>query len=650
LRRAALTALALIALATRASAWGTPDWVKSAAKTQIPAYPASTAGVVLLDETTTTVLDSGEIRTLHRRVYKILSTEGRDLGYASVGFNSIVQLVSFHAWSIAPSGDEWEVREREAIEGSVSEGILYADQKMKVIRIPAPDPGAIVAYEYETRERQPQMLQDSWPFQREIPVRNIRYTLVLPAGWTHDEKWFNAPPVTPQTSANQFVWELKDVPAIGEEIGRPSLAAVAGRMAVNFNKGSQQPRTWSDFGRWYAELASGRRTSTPALQAKVKELTNGKTTMLEKIAALASFAQHDIRYVAIEIGIGGYQPHPAEQIFSNRYGDCKDKVTALSTMLTEIGVESFYVITSTNRGVVDRQFASMEGFNHAVIAIRLPADAKSESLHAVMTHPQLGRILIFDPTSEMTAFGDIPDYLQQNEGLLVVDRAENRGGDLIEMPVQAPETTQLRRTARLALDASGVLSGTVREVRNGAMAANMRYELAARAESARIKFVESAVAAFIAEFKVSNVAFENLDDLTKDLVVTFTLAAPSYAKHAGPLVLVRPRVLGHKAGSLIDLKARVNRYETDGPSLQTDDIEITLPATLDVDELPEPRKVSIPSMTYASETKSDHGVLRYHRELRVQAFSVPLAGLAELNKAFAEIQADERSAAVLKEK
>jgi hypothetical protein len=650
LRRAALTALALIAFATRASAWGTPDWVKAAAKIQLPAYPAITAGVVLLDETTTTVLDSGEIRTLHRRVYKILSTEGRDLGYASVSFNSLVQLVSFHAWSIAPSGDEWEVREREAVEGSVSDGILYADQKMKVIQIPAPDPGAVVAYEYETRERQPQMLQDSWPFQREIPVRNIRYTLVLPAGWTHDEKWFNAPSITPQTSANQFVWELKDVPAVGPEIGRPSLAAVAGRMAINFSRSTQQPRTWSDFGRWYAELAGGRRTSTPALQAKVRELTNGKTTMLEKITSLASFAQHDIRYVAIEIGIGGYQPHPAEQIFSNRYGDCKDKVTALSAMLSEIGVESFYIITSTNRGVIDRQFASMEGFNHAVIAIRLPPDVKSESLHAVMTHPQLGRILIFDPTSEMTAFGDIPEYLQQNEGLLVLDRGANRGADLIEMPAQAPETSQLRRTARLALDPSGVLFGTVREVRTGEMAANMRYELAARTESARIKFIESGVAAHITDFKVSQVAFENIDDLTKDLVVTFALAAPSYAKHAGPLVLVRPRVLGQKAGALIDLKARVNRYETNGPSLQVDDIEIALPATLNVDELPEPVKVSIPSMAYVSETKVDGGVLRYHREYRVQAFSVPLAGLAELNKAFAKIQADERSAAVLKEK
>ena len=81
---------------------------------------------------------------------------------------------------------------------------------------------------------------------------------------------------------------------------------------------------------------------------------------LDRIKVLARFAQRDIRYAAIEIGIGGFQPHPASQVFSNRYGDCKDKATILSAMLAQIGVKSYYMPIHTDRGV-DREDSANKG-------------------------------------------------------------------------------------------------------------------------------------------------------------------------------------------------------------------------------------------------------------------------------------------------
>src|SRR4051812_5126696 len=127
MRRAA--AVLVLLVARSAFAWGgAPDWVKEAARMQVPSYPADTAGVILLDERRVTVLDSGEIRVVQRVVTRILSTDGRDLGYAAVAFNSLVQLQSFHAWSITASGDEYEVKERKAIETAASDSALYEDQ------------------------------------------------------------------------------------------------------------------------------------------------------------------------------------------------------------------------------------------------------------------------------------------------------------------------------------------------------------------------------------------------------------------------------------------------------------------------------------------------------------------------------------------
>jgi len=115
------------------------------------------------------------------------------------------------------------------------------------------------------------------------------------------------------------------------------------------------------------------------------------------------------------------------------------------------------------------------------------------------------------------------------------------------------------------------------------------------------------------------------------------------------LLLVRPRVLGEKAETVIDLKERAYDYETDGPSLQVDDVEITLPAGVAVDELPAAVKVNAAGFRYGSETNVEKNVLHYRREYRVERFSVPRAELAEVNRVFTAIMADERSSAVLKQ-
>ena len=89
----------------------------------------------------------------------------------------------------------------------------------------------------------------------------------------------------------------------------------------------------------------------------------------------------------------------------------------------------------------------------------LPEAVKDPSLNATVNHPKLGRVLFFDPTNELTPLGQIPGYLQANFGLLVTPD----GGELIELPKQPSSMNGIRRTAKLTLDATGKLSGSVKE-------------------------------------------------------------------------------------------------------------------------------------------------------------------------------------------
>ena len=122
--------------------------------------------------------------------------------------------------------------------------------------------------------------------------------------------------------------------------------------------------------------------ASPEVKQKVAELTASAHTPIEKMKAIAQFVQHDIRYVAIELGIGGWQPHSASDVFAHRYGDCKDKVTLMASMLREAGVDSFYVVINDERGAVRQDMPAHNGFNHVILAIRLPNDIADMSFVA----------------------------------------------------------------------------------------------------------------------------------------------------------------------------------------------------------------------------------------------------------------------------
>ena len=276
--------------------------------------------------------------------------------------------------------------------------------------------------------------------------------------------------------------------------------------------------------------------------------------------------QQQVRYVAVEIGIGGYQPHPATQVFNNRYGDCKDKVTLLRTMLRDVGIESNYVLVHTSRGMIDPAFATTTAFNHVIIAIRLPSGVPLDHLYATA-----GRLLLFDPTSSLTPVGYLPEELQGSRGLLV----NGDGGELIDLPSAPPPANQLRRRAKLKLDDEGTLTGEVEETRTGSIAAGLRAALQPLNEKDRIGYIETSVAAHVADFNATDVTFENLNEPAKDFVVRYKVSLPRYAKHAGNMTLVRPRVIGAKWETIVDAAHRKYDYVTDGPSQQSDDVEIT---------------------------------------------------------------------------
>jgi predicted transglutaminase-like cysteine proteinase len=431
----------------------------------------------------------------------------------------------------------------------------------------------------------------------------------------------------------------------------PPLSGVAGQMIVSFFPPGGTSRknefaNWQDMGIWYGNLINGRMDASEPIKQQVSGLTAGKTTQLQKMQAIAGFLQHDIRYVEIQLGIGGWQPHAAPDVFSHRYGDCKDKATLMRTMLREIGVNSYHVVINTKRGSVTRDSPAHNGFNHVILAIRLPDDVLDPSLIAVTQHPRLGRILFFDPTNELMPFGQIGGYLQANYGLLVTPE----GGELVELPQQPSAMNSIQRSGKLTLDANGMLKGEIKEVRLGDRASSERRQLRTVTKNEdRIKPIENLLAGSLSSFQIVRASLINVDLTDQPFGFNYSFESDNYAKSAGNLLLVRPRVLGSKSWGVLETKeARKFPIEFEGPSRDTDSFDIALPPGYEVDELPPPTDADFSFGSYHSKTEASGNALHYTRAVEIKELSVPVSQMDELKKFYRMIAADERNTAVLK--
>lgn len=624
-----------------------PQWMQEQLSAPQPAHDDKVEAVLLYADTVLAVDRTGKLHKTERRVYRILRPKGEERGTAWAISNSRTRVISMRGWSAPTAGKPYEVKDNEAVEVGVPGAELVTDLRMKMLRIPAALPGSVVGYEVQTEE-QPYVLLEKWAFQDTLPVQAARYTLQLPPGWQFKATWLNHAEQPPAAGPNGWQWSVSDLKGIKVEPDMAPWQATAGQMWLALlPPGGKDagPQTWQEIGTWYVNLTSGRRDATPEIRQKVAELTAGETQTLEKIRSLAAYVQSDIRYVAIELGIGGYQPHAAAAVLANHYGDCKDKVTLLSSMLKEIGVDSSYVFVNAQRGWLSNATPPNIGFNHAVLGIQLAA-LENPSLMAVTSTPGLGRVLVFDPTDPYTPLGSISGRLQGGYGLL----AAPEGGVLIQLPQLPATASGTQRTGQMTLEESGTLRGEIHEVLTGDRAAKQRGELrAATQDPNHVRTLESHIGSAFATFQILRATVTNLRVNDRPIEWNFSLEVPHYAKSVGNLLVVRPRILGSESSAALETtEPRQHGFEFTSRLHNTDSFEISLPPGYRVDDLPPPVDVDYDFATYHSKAESTGHTLRYNRTLEIRQLSVPLGDIDKLRELFRLIHNDERAEAVLK--
>ncbi|MGA7685808.1 MAG: DUF3857 domain-containing protein [Terriglobales bacterium] len=195
--------------------------------------------------------------------------------------------------------------------------------------------------------------------------------------------------------------------------------------------------SWSEMGRWYGDLQAEKVKPTPEVAAKAAELTKDAPNDDAKLRALYNYVSTQFHYIGVAFGIGRYQPHGAETVLENQYGDCKDKHTLLAAMLSAVGIPAYPAIISTTVEV-DADVPSPGQFDHVITVV-----------------PRGNALVWLDTTAEVGPYQYLVPPLRDKHALVVwKDTAE-----LVMTPPHPPFDSTEKYTMNAKLNDSGVFEG-----------------------------------------------------------------------------------------------------------------------------------------------------------------------------------------------
>lgn len=623
-----------------------PQWGLDAAKTRTPEYAKDAPAVILYDEYLETIDSQGRAVEREREAIRILKPQGRGNG-CGVSYDVDEKINYFRAWTIAADEKRYQAQSTDFVdEGDTGIPIMLSTRKYRVAHPPAVDVNAVVICESEEL-MQPYLQEKIWSIQNGIPVVYQALEVDLPPGRIHSQSWHSYKGVDPvEVAPNHWRWEIKDVPALilRDIPSHPEWSALAGRMSVQWGDAAVEgnDNQWRAIGEWVTKLEADRPTPSAEITAKVHGLIAGAPDFYTKLSRVTESIQKDIRYFIVSRGIGGLQANHAADIFRNRYGDCKDKATLVIAMLQVAGIHAYYVPVDDRRGIVDPAQPSLIG-NHMITAIEIPSDVNDPRLKAIAQGKDGKRYLIFDPTNERTPVGNLPSYEQGGYGIL----AAGASSQVIALPVLPPESNGTERKGTFTLAADGTLSGSVDTSHSGSEGGDLRMLLKYTDEKERREHLEAELARSVPGVVLDNVNLVEPSALDKSLEFHYKLTAHDYGHAVGPLLLVRPRVVGEDSLPNND-KPRTVPIDLRATGHWHDSYDIQLPEGYVVDDMPDPVNLDLDFATYHSSVSAKDKVLHYERDYTVMQVQLPAERQPEFHRLEGTILSDEKATVVLK--
>ena len=512
---------------------------------------------------------------------KILNERGKqDFSEIAISYDSTYEKVELeYARTIRPDGVVIPVGSRHIRDVSKYLNFpLYSNARARIISFPEITQNCIIEYKYRIYRNQLINEDDfilSYRLQESEPVIQANFKVVIPLNKILHYKILNSdynkfqanlePTIEENPKSKEYLWKFRDIPAIIPEANMPADSKINSIILVStFN-------SWQEVYKWWWDLALDKIQADDAIKQKVAQLTHDKQTLLEKAKAIYNFCAEGIRYVAVEYGQAGYEPHKAVDIFFNKYGDCKDQAILLITMLRSIDLEAYPVLIGTDDYLdLEEDFPSVN-FNHCIACVRLDGD-----------------LIFLDPTCETCGFNNLPAADQKRRVFIFTDT----GYKIETTPLYPAEHNYVKQTLSMKINPDETIEAERMVATKGMYDAVQRAWLKYSTADAISESLKQAIQGIVPCARLTKYDIQNLDSLNENIILNYSFLGREYWTKAGNL-----RIFPELA--LLDTSAvarETRQYPLDLglPAINETELEVILPRRFKLRYLPANFKKSSP--------------------------------------------------------
>jgi hypothetical protein len=404
-----------------------------------------------------TVDGPGDITIKRRKIITVLNEKANDeatvvLQY-SKKYNSIgsFEMRIYNAeGNVIKKYHKTDMYERSAVSNST----ILSDERLLVVGHSIASYPTTIEIIYDTRFKSATDIGDWYIQDDEQSVQNsyCHLTINNNAGFKYQNKYITAKPVKTTDGNNDiYSWHVANLKAIKIERGAKSWRILP-RVYFNASKfifysTEGDFSSWQSFGKWIKSLNADVCTLSPQRVAEIQKMTADIKTDKEKVKFLYEYMQQNMRYVSIQLGIGGMKPFAATFVDDKKYGDCKALSNYMYALLQAVNIPANYAIINAGANAEPAEPGfPRNAFNHVILCVPLKGDTTW-----------------LECTSNTQQFGKLGSFTENRRALLIT----GDGGVLVNTPKSVAEDNQLNGEVHIKLDAEGGAKAQVKLVTTG---------------------------------------------------------------------------------------------------------------------------------------------------------------------------------------